>query len=1145
MPNKPLIRELVREILESNRSPEEVCVDHPELLWEVRKQLKRAQNVEAQLADLFPSSIDQPADGRESPSQLSDDLPEIPGYKLKEVIGHGGMGIVFRARHLKLNRLIALKMLLSGAFASRQERTRFMREAEAVAGLQHPNIVQVFDVGELERRPFFTMELLEGGSLAQRLAGAPQPAVKSAQLLATIAAAVSYAHEHGIVHRDLKPGNILVTADDTPKIADFGLAQRVDALHDLTTSGTRLGTPSYMSPEQANGKTSAVGPSADIYSLGAILYEMLSGRPPFRAETASATLQQVLADEPVRPSRLNPRVPRDLETICLKCLNKEPQQRYPTAAALADDLHRFLRGEPIAARPLGRTARFMRWVRRRPTAAALSATLVIVVLLLLVLVGDALRLSGQRHATAEAALQDLRDADRLVEQSDLIGARAALERAKGRVTASVSSAVLQRVQRADERAAATRGRSSPEPQISGAAADRFALTVPPWSTGTSTDCDQTETTKRHSPRPVSVFLAQTAAGVAERIKASPLRATLLAALDDWSICAANKLRRISILSVARKADTSDPWRDKVREEAGFWDAAKLTELAASAPMDGESVQLLTALGERLFKADPKGAVTFLRRVQQQYPNDFFANFWLGYALLDEHDAAMSVRFYQTALALRPDAAVANWNLAIALKQAGRVGEALPYFERTVQIDPLYPGGQGVLADALMAVGRTDEAIQHYREFLRLEPNILWARNNLGLALEQMGHFDEAIAEYENALRIDAKYQNAQHNLANALSERGDPEEAIKHYRAALASNPRFALAHFELGLRLSEMERMDEAIGHLQQAVELEPAHTAAHQALRSALIREGRLEEACAAWRKELDARPTDHEAWYGYAELCLFLGHENEYRRNRRELLVRFGESRDPTVCEQTARACLLLPGTTEEQEDSTALVDRAVGAMPAEYWAQPYYLFAKGFAHYRRGELDDAIKLMRGGAANTPYLGPSPQLVMALALYQKDQRDQAMDALATAVAPYDWSAAKAGTCEVWISHILRRQAETLMLPEFPAFLQGKHQPRDNAERLALLGICQYRACWGLAARLFADAFAADPMLSHRLTESGLGWLHEGTIQPADADRPSVLHIAARCAALASSGQGSDCANHRLRANREAHASRPVATS
>jgi serine/threonine-protein kinase len=266
------------------------------------------------------------------------------------------MGVVYRAWHSRLNRPVALKMLLAGADARPEDRQRFQREAEAVAALCHPNVVQVYDVGEVDGRPYFTMELLEGGSLAQRLRGAPQPALQAAALVATLADAVHAAHQSGIVHRDLKPGNVLLTADGTPKVTDFGRARWLERNGGggLTLSGAPLGTPSYMSPCQARANKSAMGPATDVWALGAILYELLTGRPPFKGESAMETLHQVVADDPVPPARLNPKVPRDLETICLKCLRKEPAHRYASAAALADDLRRFGRGEPIVARPLGR-----------------------------------------------------------------------------------------------------------------------------------------------------------------------------------------------------------------------------------------------------------------------------------------------------------------------------------------------------------------------------------------------------------------------------------------------------------------------------------------------------------------------------------------------------------------------------------------------------------------------------------------------------------------------------------------------------------------------------------------------------------------------------------------------------------------------
>jgi serine/threonine-protein kinase len=232
------------------------------------------------------------------------------------------MGVVYQARHLRLNRLVALKMLLGGDDASPHQRARFKREAEAVAGLRHENIVRVYDVGDHDGRPYFTMEFLEGGSLAQQLAGTPQAAGAAARLVATLAEAVGVAHQGGVVHRDLKPANVLLTAEGTAKLSDFGLARRLQGGTALTPSGVALGTPSYMAPEQARGQAQALGPAVDVYALGAILYELLTGRPPFHAETAAATLQEVIIRDPVPPTLLNSTVPRDLDTICLKCLNR-------------------------------------------------------------------------------------------------------------------------------------------------------------------------------------------------------------------------------------------------------------------------------------------------------------------------------------------------------------------------------------------------------------------------------------------------------------------------------------------------------------------------------------------------------------------------------------------------------------------------------------------------------------------------------------------------------------------------------------------------------------------------------------------------------------------------------------------------------
>src|SRR5215471_17645611 len=377
MPDDPRVDELLEELLDSGGTPEEACRTCPELLPQVLAGWRRLRAVQVEIGALFPPT--PVSDGATPPPLPTGELPRIRGYEVEEELGRGGIGIVYKAWHLRLQRPVAVKMLLAGAYAQPHELERFLREAETVAGLRHPNIVQVHEAGDVDGRPYFTMEFVEGGSLAQKLASTPQPARQAAALVAAVAEAVHAAHQRGIVHRDLKPGNILLTADGTPKLADFGVARRLEGAAGLTQSGAPLGTPSYMAPEQAEGKSRDVGPAADTYALGTILYELLTGRPPFRAETAAETLRQVIAQDPAPPSRLNARVPRDLETVCLNCLHKEPPRRYASAQALAEDLQRYGRGEPIAARPAGRLERLARWVRRHPAAAGLLAVLAVLV----------------------------------------------------------------------------------------------------------------------------------------------------------------------------------------------------------------------------------------------------------------------------------------------------------------------------------------------------------------------------------------------------------------------------------------------------------------------------------------------------------------------------------------------------------------------------------------------------------------------------------------------------------------------------------------------------------------------------------------------------------------------------------------------
>lgn len=311
-------------------------------------------------------------------------LPQIPGFQILEELGRGGMGVVYKVRQLSLKRVVALKRILPGNQVDAADLARFRTEAEAIARLQHPNIVQIYEIGEHQGLPYFSLEYCGGGNLKTLLDDAPFTPMQAARCVETLARAMAVAHRERIIHRDLKPQNVLRTEAGAFKIGDFGLAKKLDDDSSMTRAGAVMGTPSYMAPEQARGEVEQVGVLADVYALGAILYETLTGHPPFRSATTVETLLQVIQQEPVPPRALQPKTPRDLETICLKCLHKDPAQRYASAEELAEELSRFQQGLQIVARPAGVLVRTWKWSRRHPTAVALLAT---IVLGLLTLVG--------------------------------------------------------------------------------------------------------------------------------------------------------------------------------------------------------------------------------------------------------------------------------------------------------------------------------------------------------------------------------------------------------------------------------------------------------------------------------------------------------------------------------------------------------------------------------------------------------------------------------------------------------------------------------------------------------------------------------------------------------------------------------------
>ena len=936
MSDSPNVIQLVEEALDSGRQPEDICSDCPHLLDEVRRRVDRCREINSRL-DLLFSPPGSEAGTYESSPIIS--LPQIPHYQVQAVIGEGGMGVVYSAWHTKLKRLVALKMLRSGTCALPAELRRFSLEAEAVAGLQHPHIVQIYDQGEVDGRPFFTMEYLEGGNLAEMLGEATLLPGKAAGYLVNMASAMDAAHRAGIVHRDLKPANILFGSDGQLKISDFGLARRITSEDGLTFGGARVGTPSYMAPEQAAGRTSKIGPSADIYALGAILYEMLTGRPPFRGSSVADTERQVISDDPASPRRLNTSVPRDLETICLKCLRKDPIHRYATAADLGADVERYLGGEPIHARRIGPVGRAVKWTRRRPTQAVLiTATL----LLVIGISATVMWYLSTRSARTRIVVADLNLVDGpngFESQGRWNEARAALERASLQLGDRGPTEVRLRLEKDNRHLELV------------AQLDSIELNL------ANVEGNPSQSEIEDAFRPIftavrfDLFTRDKAAAEME-VKTSPIRVALVAALNDWAFTNQDEAQSTWLRDVA-SASNENPtqWESQLCDPKAWEDRQTLRKIAAAAPIDKEPVSTLVQVGRYLAIKGPHPSleeIAFMTEIQQHYPTDFWANMILGEAEYKAERYLDAIRYFQVAVALRSTAATPEFNLACALFKAGRDNEGLVHSQIALTL------GSGFAANGNL-------------KFLAIR------------------HAGEIAAQMEREKGRQTEEQTGPHALEK-LVEVGHIEDAIfDDYNSAFGVD----------------------AIN---------------------------RLETRSAKWKVSLDSNPPGYASWSGYAELCLYLHHDDEYRRTRTRLLERFGDATDPHTAERAGRACLLLSGSDEEIRKAAALVDRAVKADPSklEPWAPDFFLVAKALAEFRQGHLTRTSKILSGSPSSA--LRPVPQLIMAMVLQQQGKSDSARSLCAQAEAMFDWNPNRATNADAWMFHVLRRQARKMILTTPP---------------------------------------------------------------------------------------------------------------
>jgi serine/threonine protein kinase/tetratricopeptide (TPR) repeat protein len=882
MPNETRIQQLLEQVLDSDLTPEEVCTSDPDLLPEVRARWAQVQKIGQQVDELFPSG-DCLEDGRGPSTEPDQALPRIHGYDVESILGRGGMGIVFKARHCKLNRYVALKMLISGTYAVPQELIRFRREAEAVAALRHPNIVQVHDVGDMAGRPYFTLEFVDGGTLAQKIVRTTLSPRDAAEFVATLAGAVQFAHQSGIIHRDLKPANILLTAAGMPKIADFGLARWIGEGRDFTISGARVGTPTYMAPEQAIGKPDEIGPGVDIYALGVISYELLTGKPPFVGATAAETERRVIYDEPVPPSRTNSRVPRDLETICLKCLQKNPVRRYASAQDLADDLHRFLDGKPVLARPVGRTEQIIKWARRRPGLAAL-----VVGLCLVIGTAAGAMIWIQQHESArqheagireERARQAIESATKQVyvsaraenwQEAKLILAEATIHLAN-----SNSAALQQQINQVQSDLQFGQGLQRIREMATSSVTERFS------------NEDAAYTIKMIESEKVfnqaGFDLDGSAEKIALRIQTSELRDQTIAAIDEWALAAAftgrDQLQR-QLLRIAKLADPGDEWRDRLRDPEGWRNKKVLLKLADDAsktkrPPAAHQLAITGALLRLAGEQDKE--VQLLRNALLRRPGDYWLNWEMAGALGREKKHAISAIYLRIVVALRPANAWTINRLGIALSEAGDHEEAITQCRIAIELSPQNGPISHNLVIVLLKAGRKNEAEIECRRAAQAMPYEFWAPYTLAIfLLNEADNVNEALPLLKRAIELAPGMATPYYHLGNALLRAGRYEESIQAYEKNLTMEPHHVLVHLGIGQCLQKLGRHALAIEKFEWVIRemaperkrsdanlpngMDSRYINARISLAESLMSLGRFAAATAAAKQALEL-PTIHE--------------------------------------------------------------------------------------------------------------------------------------------------------------------------------------------------------------------------------------------------------------------------------------------
>ena len=872
-----------------------------------------------------PSSYRLPPDERTGPAAGGDGPasypPQVDGYDIVGRLGRGGMGVVYRARQHGLDRLVALKMLRGGGHADPESLARFRIEVRAVARLHHPNVVQVFDVGESQGQPFVALELLEGGSLEAKIGGVPQPdAIATARLVAILARAVAAAHRAGIVHRDLKSANILFSRDGIPKITDFGLAKRLDEDDGQTESGQVMGSPSFMAPEQALGLAATIGPPADIYSLGAILYEMIAGRPPFKGGSAIETLHQVVHVEPVAPSRLRSGLPADLETICLKCLSKEVPLRYATADLLADDLERFAAGVPIHARRVRPLERARKWARRHPTVVALATSATLLVGLTAGVgwwtweahrgrvnrITDLRREGPELLRWAHAAIADRRYGDarerlgQFAQEAQSLPELADLRRQAEGLLADAGRGEADRGE--DARARARRDEFLRLTRLARLADAHWLLA---------------EVAIGADPRPVraAAEVALAAAGGLDRLDPADrsevdlarlelelLRLDAIGSAAPGEDPVARAMLALSLLDgggVARPGGQAGLYlRSRLEARAGQRERAAATRARAEATATVDELDRIAAGRDWQERGDWPRAIAEYQAALRRDANQSRADLSLAICeLLAGHPETARA---QLANCLRQDPGSVDLLIlsGVAAGQAGSLALGRPpgsepagrqraeadlSFQaaeedfRHAEASGPAPHQRAALLAARGVVrvraSRLNDALRDFADALRIEPDHVAARVNLGQVLQRLGRTDEAIAAFDHAIRLDPGRARVRWARAVARLERHGPvdqselraarddlDEAIRRAAPGSADLASFLAQRARLHHRSHDLAA---ALADAEAALRIGPGDLETALVRIHTLLDLGRPAEVIEACDEALARRPDRVDLW------------------------------------------------------------------------------------------------------------------------------------------------------------------------------------------------------------------------------------------------------------------------------------------